>query len=216
VRCMKEIKEMLDFSGQNKLKVLLAAGALGIALMAVSAWWSGSLSDSTDSTEKSGLGSVVAVTAQAPNQGSDLMLPGTADNSEAVVLENRLAAVLSQIDGIGQVKVSISLAAGTQKVFATNQKSNRRDITERDERGGTRTTAENTEDEELVLLQSSGQNPGQPLLVQEVNPQISGVLVVAEGAGDARVREELTQTVQVVLNVPAHKIRVMPKVKGGD
>ncbi len=212
MKYMKEIKEMLDFSGQNKLKALLAVGALGIALMAVSAWWSGSLSDST---EKSGLGNAVAVTTQAPNQGSDLTLTAAADNSEAGVLENRLAAVLSQIDGIGQVKVSISLAAGTQKVFATNQKSNRRDITERDERGGTRTTAENTEDEELVLLQSSGQNPGQPLLVQEVNPEISGVLVVAEGAGDARVREELTQTVQVVLNVPAHKIRVMPKVKGG-
>ncbi len=209
MRYMKEIKEMLDFSAQNKLKTLLVVGTLGIVLMIVSAWWSSSFSDSA---EKSGSGGTV--TTLAPDQGSDLTL--TADNSEAGVMENRLAAVLSQIEGIGRVKVSISLATGTQKVFATNQKSNRRDITERDERGGIRTTAENTEDEELVLLQSSGQNPGQPLLVQEVNPEISGVLVVAEGAGDARVREELTQTVQVVLNVPAHKIRVMPKVKGGD
>lgn len=207
MRYMKEIKELLDFSAQNKLKTLLVVGTLGIVLMVVSAWWSSSLSNSA---ENSGSGSSVTTLAQSQEVG----LTPTADNSEAGVLENRLAAVLSQIDGIGQVKVSISLAAGTQKVFATNQKSNRRDITERDDRGGTRTTAENTEDEELVLLQSSGQNPGQPLLVQEVNPKISGVLVVAEGAGDARVREELTQTVQVVLNVSAHKIRVMPK--GGD
>ena len=200
---------MINFSAQNKVKALLILGAMGIVLIVASTWWSGSSSKGALETgTQSGL--VPTVSSNQVNNP-----PLDAANSEEETLERRVESVLKQIAGIGEVKVSISLAAGSERVYATNQKNNRREVTERDEQGGTRTTTENTEDEQLVLLQGNGQNPGQPLIVQEVNPEINGVLVVAEGAGDARVREELTRTVQIVLNVPSHKVMVMPKVKGG-
>jgi len=135
--------------------------------------------------------------------------------SEEEILERRLESALQSIVGIGQVKVAISLDSGTRYEYATNLNTNQREVTERDDRGGVRSTVEKIQDQELVLMPNSQQSSSQLLLVQEIRPSIKGVLVVAEGAEDARVREELTRTVQIVLDVPAHKIKVMPGEKEG-
>lgn len=126
-------------------------------------------------------------------------------------LELRLSQVLQQIDGIGDVSVSVTLASGPEYQYAVNQKTDKREITEKDERGGTRTTTERNEDGQLVLVQQVDTGKQQPLVVKEMRPLIKGVLVVATGARDARVREELTHAVQTVLDIPAYKIKVLPK-----
>ncbi|MGF9975258.1 hypothetical protein ABE042_21410 [Viridibacillus arvi] len=46
--------------------------------------------------------------------------------------------------------------------------------------------------------------------------QVTGVLVVAEGANDIAVKNELVTTLTKVLEIPAHRIVVMPMEKRGE
>jgi len=48
----------------------------------------------------------------------------------------------------------------------------------------------------------------EPLLLQEYSPVPESVLIVAEGAGNARIREELFSAVQAFLGLPANKISI--------
>ena len=36
-------------------------------------------------------------------------------------------------------------------------------------------------------------------------------MVVAEGAGDLIIKERISQAVQTLLNIPAHRVTVLPK-----
>ena len=126
------------------------------------------------------------------------------------VLEERVQAALEQVAGVGKVTVAISLTAGPRKEYAVNTSKDAREISEKDERGGTRVTSERNESGQVVLL-SGSQGAGSPVVVREMGPEIKGVLVIAEGASDARVREELMRAVQTVLAVPAYRIQVLPR-----
>lgn len=191
---------------QNWLRFLLLIGIVGVCLMLGSSWWSKGNTKTTPEKDKNNL--AVLTSASGDLKKLDALASGIITEEEK--LEQRLGSVLQQINGVGSVKVAITLVSGTRYEYATNLKNNQREVEERDERGGTRATSERTQDEQLVLLSSGGANSGQPLVIREIKPEIKGVLVVAEGAQDARIREQLTRTLQSVLGVPAYKIRVMP------
>jgi len=48
---------------------------------------------------------------------------------------------------------------------------------------------------------------------KELMPEVKGVLVVAEGASDATVKENLVNSVKVLLDIPVHKIQVVERGK---
>ncbi|NLC07327.1 MAG: hypothetical protein GX755_05100 [Syntrophomonadaceae bacterium] len=207
---MKEIRELIRSPMHNWSKPLIILGGLGICLMLISSMWSDYSSDVSPLPEQGML-----VSTSSSNEIISSTQNASGVGSEEEILERRLESALQSIVGIGQVKVAISLDSGTRYEYATNLNTNQREVTERDDRGGVRSTVEKIQDQELVLMPNSQQSSSQLLLVQEIRPSIKGVLVVAEGAEDARVREELTRTVQIVLDVPAHKIKVMPGEKEG-
>lgn len=198
----------IKFLSPEMIRPLLILGMVGVCLLLVSSWWSNKSSNvPSDSAQKG-----VAVSSSSLTGIVQPESVKSGGGSEEEVLEQRIGSILQQIAGVGEVKVSISLGSGTRYEYATNQKNDQRQIEERDERGGTRTTSEQTLDEQIVLLSgSAGSTSGQPLKVREIKPEIKGVLVVAEGARNAEIKEALTRTVQTVLNVPAYKIRVMPR-----
>lgn len=135
---------------------------------------------------------------------------GTSVASNEKVLEERVQIALEQVAGVGKVTVAVSLAAGPRMEYAVNTSKDAREISEKDERGGMRVTSERNESGQLVLL-SGSQGAGSPVVVREMGPEIKGVLVIAEGASDARVREELMRAVQTVLAVPAYRIQILPR-----
>jgi len=55
---------------------------------------------------------------------------------------------------------------------------------------------------------------GNPILLEIKGPQVIGVLVVADGARDAFVREKLMQATATLLDVPLYKVQVMPREGG--
>lgn len=132
--------------------------------------------------------------------------PSSADikNRTAVDLEK----ILSRIEGAGKVEVSISLASDGSKTYACNTRSEKNTIEERDPKGSSKTTSQENTSHDLAV---SG---GTPLLLENRAPEVLGVLVVADGAVDARVRERLMNATATLLNVPSHKVRVMPREGG--
>jgi stage III sporulation protein AG len=55
----------------------------------------------------------------------------------------------------------------------------------------------------------SSTSGGEPYVVKEIEPEVEGILVVAEGAGNETVVNEITYAVQVLFDVPVHKIKVV-------
>lgn len=129
-------------------------------------------------------------------------------------LERRLEGVLSSVSGSGDVQVTITMAAGPEYLYAKNLSEQTRTVEEKDKSGGNRTTTEVNEEGDLVLVRSVSGGQEEPVLIRATRPEIAGVLVLAEGARDPGLREELVQAVVTVLAIPAHKVTVLPKEGG--
>lgn len=137
-----------------------------------------------------------------------------ANQSEAgaSVLKHQTAAalegILTQISGAGKVQVSITLASDGRKSYATNTRQEKRTIEEKDAKGALKTTVEENISNDLSV------SSGNPLLLETRSPEVIGVLVVADGARDAAVREKLAQAAATLLDVPLYKVQVMPREGG--
>lgn len=125
-------------------------------------------------------------------------------------MEARLAAILSQIEGVGQVSINISLDSSVEYEYAVNINHNQTVINEQAQDGSNRTTNDTKEDAQVVMKSlSQGQN--EPVVIKEMRPEVVGVMVVAEGAKNILLKEKISQGVQTVLNIPAHRVTVLPK-----
>lgn len=126
-------------------------------------------------------------------------------------LEAKLANLLAQVKGAGAVTVSITLENGVAQEYAKNVVRETRTIQERDTGGGTRTTTESKESEQVLLSRDNGAD--RPVMVRETKPAIRGVLVIAEGAADSAVKASLTRAIEAGLGLPAYRITVLPQRK---
>jgi stage III sporulation protein AG len=126
-------------------------------------------------------------------------------------LEQRLESVLSSVAGAGDVKVTITMASGAEHYYAQNQSRQDRTIEEKDQSGGNRQTTEVNEEDNLVLVSSVSGGKEEPVLIKSTRPEIAGVLVLSEGARDPGLREKLVHAVVTVLDIPVHKVSVLPK-----
>ncbi len=119
-------------------------------------------------------------------------------------LENKLQTSLSRMNGVGQVEVSVSLFSGLKSNYARNENVTKRTSKETDNASGTRETTEVTENNQLVMPSGTTQ----PVMVMEERPQVAGVLVIAEGAKDPRIKEQIHTALKTLLDIPATKITV--------
>lgn len=105
--------------------------------------------------------------------------------------ELRLQRILRTADGVGEVRVLInygtsvtkSVARNKEEVIGENEKSYKEDV---------------------VMGSDS-----QPVVLRENSREICGVLIVAQGGGNAEVRARIISAVQALLGIEAHKIEVL-------
>lgn len=123
-------------------------------------------------------------------------------NEYAAQMEQRLTEALKKINGAGTVSVFINIDSGGERILASDKKSKEETEERKDE------SAENRyETEESIVL--SGQGTGQsPYVVEELLPKPAGVLVVAEGAKDEKIKCEIYEAVRAVFGLAAHRIKV--------
>lgn len=149
----------------------------------------------------------------APAQaGSDVLqsvtaAAGSVELSYEEELEERLTDALSDMAQIGRVKVMITLKSSEELVVERETPVNRSATTETDAQGGNR-TVNTTEMGESVVYSTDGSS-SEPYVVKTYVPEIEGVLVVAEGAGSGTVNRTVTEIVQALFGVEAHKVKVV-------
>lgn len=128
----------------------------------------------------------------------------------AMALE--LEEKLSLIGGAGQVRVMLTLEAGPTIDVVKNTTIDQSTTTEKASDSSTRQTeSTNTRGEHVFYRDGSAERP---VISRTSRPQVAGVLVVAEGARDARIRARLLDATMVALKVPAHRIQIMPAERG--
>lgn len=118
--------------------------------------------------------------------------------------EQKLSAILSGIKGAGKVEVMICYDGGAELVVAYDESTVTDSKT--DNSGGNEYTVTTTTQEKTPVM--SG---GELVVLKEKNPEIVGVLVVAEGADDIGVRLELLNAAATVLQVDKKIITVSVK-----
>lgn len=125
--------------------------------------------------------------------------------------ENKLKAVLEDIDGVGRVKVMLTIDGSEEQVPAVNINNSTSNTKEQDNNGGTRETTQKNDGSTIVLTNEGDKN--QPLIVKTNKPKIVGVCVVAEGAKERVVELKITQAVTRLYNIRPDKVSVYPMKK---
>ena len=125
-------------------------------------------------------------------------------------LEEKTAGILSQVEGAGEVTVMITLKSGGQKIIEKDQSGSSQTTTETDSSGGTRTIEEASSDKTSIYEQTEN-GASSPYVSKELAPEVEGVVVIAGGGGDPVVQQNITEAVQALFGVEAHKIKIMKR-----
>lgn len=120
-------------------------------------------------------------------------------------LEEKLASILSKVKGAGEVEVMITLESSSELVLQVDERKTEDILREEDGEGGVKDSTQSEYTRETVLI---GTADG-PYVIKEINPQVSGVLILARGAGSAAVKNEICEAVEALFNLPIHKIKVL-------
>lgn len=123
------------------------------------------------------------------------------------MLEQRLENVLSRVDGVGKVQVMITLKDNGEAVVEKDVQSLENSTSESDDAGGSRQISEIQVEESTIYQNQTDE--GEPFVSKENKPRIEGVLVVAQGGGDAATAKNISESVLALFDVEAHKIKVV-------
>ena len=123
--------------------------------------------------------------------------------------EADLIQLLEKIAGISSVEVMINLDATNEQVYQKNLVIGTQVTNETDQNGGNRKIDDETREQTIVIVRQGEKEI--PLLVQTKKPNVRGVLVVANGVDNIELKKWVNEAVSKVLDVPVHRVSVMPK-----
>lgn len=123
--------------------------------------------------------------------------------------EVQLREILEQIAGVEDVSVMVNLESSEEIIIQQNIRTTNQNTHEKDSQQGTRVVIDSSSDTQAVIIQQEDQQ--QPVIIKTIKPKVRGVLVVAKGVEHAKVQRWIMESVQKVLDVPLHKISVVPK-----
>lgn len=75
--------------------------------------------------------------------------------------------------------------------------------------GSTVRTSTQQQSQEETVYSGGGENGGEPFVTREMLPDVEGILVVAEGGGNAQVAKNISDAVLALFPVEVHKIKVV-------
>ncbi|SEN22858.1 stage III sporulation protein AG [Lihuaxuella thermophila] len=123
--------------------------------------------------------------------------------------EAQLEEVLSKIVGVDDVSVIVNLDSTEEEVVQMDIRESEQVTTEVDKTGGNRRISQNTHDKKTAYYRS--EDGEKPVVVKQLKPKVRGVLVVARGVENLQVKAIVIEAVQRTLDVPVHRISVLPK-----
>ncbi|MGL5692774.1 MAG: stage III sporulation protein AG [Peptostreptococcaceae bacterium] len=127
-------------------------------------------------------------------------------SNQELNLEARLQEILSEINGAGNVKVMLTYDSSEELEPAFNSNSTTETTEEKDAQGGERKVTTESENKTMI---TSGTNS--PMILKTNEAKVKGVLVVASGATDPKVKQTLYEAVQTALQVEGHQVKIIEK-----
>lgn len=184
---LKKITELFNDTEKKKLKPLIfLAGVCILALIAISVMPSGDKDDTNVSTKTE--------------------VKESASETENEDLESKLTQILSKINGAGDVDVMITFQSSEEIVPAYNSNTTTETTKEQDSSGGERTTTSSTQNKTMITS-----NSNEPVILKTSEAEIKGVIVVASGANDPKVKELLYDAVKTSLQISGHQVEIYGK-----
>ncbi len=113
--------------------------------------------------------------------------------------ERALKRILTKVKGAGEVEVFISLEDYGEVFYAMDGQGE-----ESDDAGA-------KEFSNVYVLKNDAGGGESPLVLKNETPKIAGVLVVAKGAKNAQIKEQIISAVRAVTGVKAHRVEVLEK-----
>lgn len=155
------------------------------------------------------------------NSGEDVAAFGQSKSSENQVIkdyeaayETQLKEALEGIRGVSDVTVVVNVEATERRVLEKNKVTQSQITDEVDREGGKRKVEDSSTDEQVVIIRDGEKEV--PIVLETLKPEIRGVLVVANGAENIQVKKWIVEAVTRALDVPSHRVAVMPKKSKGD
>lgn len=105
-------------------------------------------------------------------------------------LETELEHILSKISGVGNVNVMITLKNDGEDVLNKDISSD-----------------EGSYEESTIIYQQ--QDCEKPYVTSQIMPEVEGVVVVAQGAGNKTVVSNISDVVMALFDVELHKIKIV-------
>lgn len=130
-----------------------------------------------------------------PEAGEPEPAPPPAEITVQITLEERLEAILSQIQGAGQVQVLLTEDAGRETRYQTDSTS------ESDGSGSRRS-------DDTVLVEDASRAE-YALVRQTLEPTYRGAVVLSQGADNPTVRLAIVEAVRCVTGLGADRISVL-------
>ncbi|MBR1445265.1 MAG: hypothetical protein IJ583_17225 [Firmicutes bacterium] len=165
---------------EKKLAPSLAAAAMiGIMLMIMGGDIFGSKEDKTEEKQ-----------AESINDNRN--------NEYEDMLERRLENIFGEIEGVGRIKVMVTVE--NRGEIVVDKEKNSEEENESGERGK---TSQKREEKTVVL------NNSEPLVLKENEPRVSGILIICEGGDNVEIKKSLMSAAEALLNIEVHKIEVL-------
>lgn len=122
--------------------------------------------------------------------------------------KEELKSILESMYGVGEVKVMISFKSGESKVLAYNSSKQVVSTEEKDTEGGTRVSNQTDDGSTVVMTNEGGDN--EPFIVETYKPKIEGIMILAEGASDSKIKYDIQKAVSSLYGLSAERVNVYP------
>ena len=192
-----------ESQGNNKKKIenmVFLVIILIITIVIINYIWNGSKSSNKNLTNTAG--KQLATTQNSQSNQSSNSQSETNSND----LEQRLEDILSNINGVGNVKVFINYSESSETVAMYNENSKTSVTEETDTSGGVRKVEETDSQKEIVYQEDSGSKT--PIVQKTIEPKIEGAIITAKGASNINIKTSIIQAVEAATGLATHKIQV--------
>ena len=151
------------------VRILLWVGLVGILLIGVSELWPSS----------------------PPEETAVTLTEGQVEQA----LEQRITALLGEVEGVGACRVMVTLESDVQTVYAADTVS------------ATGADGSVSQSEQYLTVDTANGPVG--LLLTRIQPTVKGVAVVCDGGGDATVQQRVVQVVATAFHISERRVCVV-------
>ncbi|NMA61462.1 MAG: hypothetical protein GX956_06240 [Firmicutes bacterium] len=152
----------------------------------------------------------IAILIMQPQSPQATQLPLTKAGEEATISssleshwEGELTSLINNLLGTKGNQVFLTLERRSKLVIAHNSTIEERKTTDGSQELRKTTTP--------VILRNDGERKESPLILEELEPIVRGVVVVLDHQSDTQLRLQVAQAIATVLQVPMYRIEVLFK-----